>query len=270
MAIYDINGYPLTVDGGGEGITVKRNNAEIVNQFLGVAQSYLNQSGITYQDAKTIFDSANYISGIDCSTFVLLCLMGYDFSDTPYSTGVAVNPNAYEAQTSKYEWAINPRKYKNSYLASGANPTTIRYAAQICRWMEGRNQTVPLSDGFADVLPGDIVFWSAKKKSTGDWYNPTFYGKIYHVGIILTKEAAPNTYEYVDGNGVTQTGTWDKTKYPYKHQIIEVIGTTPPCSTAHWLEEGQEDSTNVYKHNVNTIYRICRPDLGALTALSAE
>ena len=65
MPIYDINGNPIVI-GGGEGITIKRNNAEMVKQFLDVARSYLNQSGMTYQDAQTIFDSASNIHGVDC------------------------------------------------------------------------------------------------------------------------------------------------------------------------------------------------------------
>ena len=262
MSIYDIDGNLLMADNiEAQGrMTVKRNNYSLVTEFLTVAQTYLNQSSIVYSDGNTIFDTSSASNGIDCSTYVGLVMMGYPFNKSPYATGNYISPDAWVENSTDYSWAIPTLNYKVSRYADGHNPDErLRLACQFARWMYDRNQVVPLTNGFRDVLPGDIVFWGHKNSTTGDWPNDWFM-HIGHIGIVLTKENAPITF--IDVNGNTQN--WDKTKYPFKHTIIDVRGGTPPCSTNHWLEEGQEDATKIYVNNVNTIQLICRPDLGAL------
>lgn len=241
--------------------TFKRNNVQLVSEFLTVAQTYLGQTDIEYKDGQTVFWTSSETNGIDCVTFVLLCMLGYPYSETPYATGNYIAVDAWKANTEEYDWAINPTEYKVSRLRNDTSPEMLRLACQLARWMGRRNQVVSMNDGFRDVLPGDIVFWGRKVDNDGtiEWRHPTWFLHINHVGIVLSKEDAPDTFE-VDGT----TYNWDKAKYPYKHTIIDVGETTPPCRTTHWLEEGQEDTTNVYKNNVNTIALICRPDLGAL------
>lgn len=260
MAIYDINGSELVSAATVQ--RVSRNNEEFVTEFLSVAQSYLEQEDIEYSDGNTIFWKSTASNGIDCSTFVGLCMMGYPYAKSPYATHQYKAIDAWEANTADYKWALPTVRYKISRYADGSNPNeNIRLGSQLCRWMEERGQSVPLSNGFRDVMPGDIVFWAAKYSSTGEWVNPTFYRNISHVGIVLTKEAAPNTY--VDGNGNTRQ--WDKAKYPYKHTIIEVTNVDPPCIMSRWLERRQEDASYMWDSNVNTIAMICRPDFGALS-----
>lgn len=262
MALYDVNGNEITFEStGGNLITVKKNNTVLVNDFLSVAQTYLNQNSLVYRDGDTIMYKSTATNGIDCSTYAWLCLMGYDFQSTPYYTELYKSPDSWVANVSNHKWAINARNYKISRYEDGSEPNeVVHLACQFARWMEERNQVVPLTNGFIDVLPGDVIFWARKDIDTGEWMHPTWYKKINHIGFVLSKEDAPNTY--IDGNGNTQT--WDKTKYPYKHTIIDVRVETPPCQTLHWLEEGQEDPTNVYKNNVNTVVMVCRPDFGAL------
>ena len=256
-SIYDINGNAITLGAGG--IIVKRNGDELISEFLTLAQTYLNQTSFVYRDGQTIFDTSSSSNGIDCSTFVGLCMMGYQYSESPYATHVYINPSAWVANPN-INWAIDLRKYKASKFADGSDPETVRYAAHIAHWMSDRGQAVPLSNGFIDVRPGDIVFYVRKNESTGEWVHPNWFMHINHIAIVLSKEDAPNTY--VDGDGVTQT--WDKEKYPYKHVLIDAGNTTPAVRTTHWLEEGQEDATNVYENNVNTVVMVCRFDLGAL------
>ena len=254
--IYDVDGNVITTDS--QTLTYRRNPLAHVTEFLAVAQTYLNQSSIEYKDGDTPMWVTGATNGIDCSTFVMFCMLGIPYSKSPYATGVYGGPTALSANTTDYEWAMNPMKYGISRYIDGSNPTEmVRLACQFGRWMQSRGQEVSLDNGFADVLPGDIVCWHMKARSTDEWVRPTWWNHINHIGIILTKEDAPNTY--VDGNGVTRD--WDKSKYPYKHTIIDVGNTTPPCRTTHWLEEGQEDSTNVYANNVNAIAIVCRPDL---------
>lgn len=265
MPIYDISGNEIV---GEESpiVTLKRNDEALVTEFLTVAQSYLNQTDITYKDGDTVFYTSQATNGIDCSTYVGLCLMGYAYEDSPYYTHQYKAVDAWIENTA-HNWAINTMMYQVSRYIDGSNPSErLRLACQFARWMIERNQSVPIDNGFRDVEPGDIVWWGRKVSGTDEWYRPDWYLHINHIGIVLTKEDAPDTYTYKDGNNVTQTGTWDKTKYPFKHQIIEVTALTPPpCVANYWLERGQEDPTNVYTNNVNTIVAICRPDLGALT-----
>lgn len=261
MAIYDVNGNEISTASEQSTQTVKKNNDALVADFLTVAQTYLNQTSIEYKDGNTILYKSTATNGIDCSTYVNLCLMGYTFSETPYTTHQYKDPTAWVANTSSHEWAINPLQYKISRYADGSEPNEmVRLACQLGKWMYSRNQVVPMGNGFIDVLAGDVVFWARKDQVTDQWLHPTWWKKISHVGLILSKENAPNTY--VDGSGVTRN--WDKTKYPYKHTILDVRNETPPCQTNHWLEEGQEDSTNLYTNNVNTVCLICRPDFGAM------
>lgn len=262
MSVYDINGRAIVVDGGAgdqSKITVKRNSETLVSSLLSVAQTYLNKTSISYEQT-TILDTASSNYYIDCSTYVILCLMGYPFEQTPYYTGRFIPPGTWVAN-SAYKWAIDVNNYKISGYTDGRDPNKrVRTASQIANWMQSRNQVVPLTNGFRDVLPGDVVFYGAHKSSTGDWNQPDRFLHINHVAFIYSVEAAPDTY--VDGNGVTRN--WDKDKYPYKHTIIDVGVSTPTCRTTHWLEEGQEDPSNIYANNVNTIAIICRPDLGAM------
>jgi hypothetical protein len=247
-----------------------RNNTNYVNQFLAVAQSYLRQDSITYDDGNTIFYRSTATNGIDCSTFVNLCLLGYSFAQSPYSTGNYISPSAW-VPNPDYEWAINPLSYSVSKMLDGSGDgEPAKRACQLGRWMYDRGWSVSTANGFEDVRPGDIVFWGRKLKDTGAWSRPDWWRHINHVGIILSREAAPDTYEYTtteDGETATHTANWDKAKYPYKHTIIEVVSADPaPCINSRWLEKGQEDPTNVYGNNVNTIVLIARPDLGALAA----
>ena len=264
MSVYDIYGNEIVVGGDSSAqakLTVKRNNETLVTDFLTVAQSYLGQTDIVYKDGDTIFYKKTATNGIDCSTYVGLCLMGYSYNETPYVTQQYIDPSAWVENSSAHNWAIPTIKYKVSrYIDGHDSDETIHLACQIARWMSERNQVVPLTNGFRDVQPGDIVFWGHKVSGTDEWVHPDWFMHINHVGIILTKEDAPNTY--VDKNGVTRD--WDKSKYPFKHGIIDVGISTPPCRTTHWLEEGQEDPTNVYSNDVNSVQIICRPDLGAM------
>ena len=268
MTLYDTDGNAIIVGENRVDVdvkTVKRNDEDLVGQFLNVARSYLGQTSITYKDGDTVFYKDTATNGIDCSTYVGLCLMGYAFEDTPYYTGNYHSVDSW-VENAVYNWAINVLGYKCSRFIDGHNPDEkVRLACQMARWMIERGQSVPMDNGFRDVMPGDIVWWG-RKTSDGEWYRPDWYLHINHIGIVLTRETPPDTY--VSG-GVTYT--WDKEKYPFKHQIIEVTALTPPpCVANYWLERGQEDPTKVDINNVNTVVAICRPDFGALRAEQAS
>lgn len=262
MPIYDISGNEIVPDFP-EQVTLQRNSEELVTEFLTVAQSYLNQTSLTYADGETIFYDKTKMNGIDCSTYVGLCMMGYPFEETPYYTRVPKDIDAWE-ENPDYDWSVATIRYTASRWIDGHNPDErLRLACQFARWMTDRGQLVPMKDGFRDVMPGDIVFWGHRRQSTGEWIRPDWYLHINHIGIVLTRELAPDTYTYTE-SGTTYTIPWNKSKYPFKHQIIEVTDVTPPCTTQNILEKGQESTSKIYVNNVNTIVAICRPDLGAL------
>lgn len=265
MSLYQFgNGQEIPISGASAPnlFTFQRNNPESVAEFLTVAQSYAGLTSIVYNDGNTPLYLSGETNGIDCSTFVGLCLMGIPYSKSPYATGVYGGPSALKANTADYPWAIRPMDYAISRYTDGHNATEmVRLACQMGRWLRERCREVPLTNGLVDVQPGDIVLWGRKVKSTGAWLRDDWYEHINHIGIVSGKEAAPNTYSYVDSDGVTQTGTWDKSKYPYMHTIIESTSVTPTIRTTMVLEEGQAHPLDVYKNNVNTIRFIVRPDL---------
>lgn len=266
MAVYNINGEPISAEG--NALTVKRNDLSMVDDFLSVARSYLGKTGMNYSDGNTIFYTDQPTTGIDCSTYAMLCLMGYSYEESPYYTHQYKSPNEWEANAS-HIWGISPIQYKISRYIDGTNPTErIHLGCQIARWMTERNQVVSLGNGFRDVMPGDVVFWAIKRRVSNEWWNPTWFLHISHIGFVLSKEPAPETYQYTDTQtGEVVTANWDKSKYPFKHTIIEVYQEQEggsPCQNNRWLELRQEDPTNVYGNNVNTIAMIGRPDLGAL------
>lgn len=266
MAVYDINGTIISADTSPQArITAKRNDDALVSEFLTVARSYLNHTEIEYKDGDTIFYRTTATNGIDCSTYVGLCLSGYAYEDSPYYTNQYKQYDAWEANP-QYKWAVATMRYTISRFTDGHNPDErLRLACQFARWMSERGQEVSMKDGFRDVMPGDIVFWGHRRASTGEWVHPDWFLHINHIGIVLSKELAPETYQYTDSGGNVITANWDKVRFPFKHTIIEVTAETPPCIMTNWLEKGQEDTTKIYANNCNTVVMICRPDLGALS-----
>lgn len=261
MAFYDFYGNVISF--GGTQLNVKKNNPAYVAEFLAVARSYLGKTDIEYDDGNTIFYKSTETHGIDCSTFVGLCMMGLAYEDTPYYTGNYVNPDNLEANAN-YDWALPVIKYKVLRYIDGYEPQEMAYAktgGRQARWMVERGLSVPMTNGFRDVEPGDIVCWGRKRAGTDEWLNPNTYLHMNHIAIINTKEAAPNTYTDINGN----TQTWDKSKYPFKHTVIEVTAVTPsPCINTLILENGMENPLDVWHNNVNTVVAILRPDMGAL------
>ncbi|MBR3082945.1 MAG: hypothetical protein IKH03_00005 [Oscillospiraceae bacterium] len=263
------------VDFGPERYTSRRNHPVAVQQMLEIARSYRTNVGIAYTEGYTILSrkvpsaESGDRYGIDCSTFVALALMGITLGDSPYGTREWVDPGKLLENTA-FPWAIRLRDYFVSNLfpdvQNDSDRTRIRTAAQIARWGWERCELVSMDNGFADVRPGDIAFW-ARRVTGGEWKQPDRFLHINHVGIITTRELAPDTYQYTDvyGTPTSDVMQWDKSKYPWMHRIIEVGGTDgdpSPCRDHKWLEWKQEDPTDIYSNNVNTLVMVLRPDLG--------
>ena len=127
MSIYDVHGNKIIEDVTA-GVMLKRNDTELVSQFLAVARSYLNHSEIEYKDGNTVFYNTGATNGIDCSTFVGLCLMGYTFEESPYYTHQYKQFDAWEANA---DWAVATMRYTVSRYIDGHNPDErLRLACQ--------------------------------------------------------------------------------------------------------------------------------------------
>lgn len=260
MSVYDIDGNIISTDG--SQVSMKRNNPSLVEQFLNVGRTYLNQDSIEYKDGDTIFYKSTPTNGIDCSTFVGLCIMGLNFTDTPYYTHHYTDPDNL-TNNPLYNWSMPVIKYDVKRYIDGYDDTAYAKAktgGRIARWLNDRGWLISLNNGFRDVEAGDIVCYGRKRSGTDEWVNPTTYLHMNHIAICVSKEPAPDTY--TDRNGNTQT--WDKEKYPFKHRIIEATATTPPCIDTYFMEQGMEDPNNVWVNNCNTVVAAFRFDLGSL------
>lgn len=231
------------------GITVTRNSKADVLDMLSLAQSYLSKDLVYGYD--TILQVSTETNQIDCSTFVGLCMRGYSYDETSYYTSDWVSPDAWVASPD-HDWSVNPYDYTaptTAELPNAPTPTfgVVRTASQIAQWMVERGQTVPMDEHLANLEPGDILFY-ARQDSNNEFVNPDRYEKINHCAICLTKELAPDSE------------SWDKTKYPYKHTLIDARTRTGAIGI-ETVEDGQNDPTAVSANNINTLVLICRPDL---------
>ena len=261
MELYQYNGTPLI----GAGVSSRRNNADKVTELLTVANSYLDQMSIVYHDGQSVIYDPSYYGRCDCSSFVVLCLMGRAYDDTPYGDATMRPPRMEWVATPcpDYNWSLNPLEHKaNRYADGHGSAERCLITPTLARWMMRMGWVVDTSDGYTAVEPGDILFF-ARKDSDGSWHKPDLYLHINHVAFVLTKEPAPDTYI---GGADGEEHVWDKTKYPYKHMTIEVSNATgvAPACVSKLLERNQYDPEYMLANDINTVVLVCRPDLGAL------
>lgn len=260
MELYKYDSTPII----GAGVNSRRNNADKVAELLAVAQSYQDKTSIAYHDGQSVIYDSSYWDRCDCSSFVTLCLLGRAYGDTPYGNASMRGVGWKPTPCPDYNWAINPLEHQaNRYVDGHGASERVLLATLQARWMMRMGWAVDISDGFTAIEPGDILFW-ARKTAGGDWVHPDWYLHINHIGFVLTKEPAPDTYiGGVDG----LEHEWDKTKYPYKHMTIEVFGAegaTPACQS-RLLERNHYMPDYMQANDINTVCLVCRPDLGALS-----
>ena len=228
-----------------------------------------------YDATSTPFDTAYDPNGeknnaIDCSTFIGLILRGIPFKESPYSK-LLENPGILDEEDSdkgneegnddehddiyegtiwnpldlkanpKYSWAINPMDWKLKKNLKKEEIYPVRTASQLAQWMYERGWSIPLDPTFANVEPGDIIFWA--KKVNGEYRQPNRYMCISHAALCVSKYDRP-----VDDENFPA-------EYPLKHTMYEVT-TKAPYVLNRTLE----------KCSPGSVVMICRPDLGSLTA----
>lgn len=282
-----------------EAYTTARNSPELVSEMLTVAYTYYNNRNEThsgtrnmvYDNSNTIFDHIDdieYTNGIDCSTFVGLCLRGIPYNQTAYYTLVAKSGREYRANE-EYSWSKNPFEYETFYNRTSGLKGPSRNTGQLAQWLISQRREVYKDEKLANVDVGDVVFWS---RNTGN--NPMNMYRFLHINhvalIVKKKRVLPYDSEktYSVGDAVQyndalytcktaistaeswtsshwtqQYSSWDYIKLPYYHLVMESTTGNPTIQT-HILERSWDNPSNVTENNFNTLSLICRPDLGSL------
>lgn len=127
--------------------------------------------------------SGNYWKMIDESTLMLLCLMGYPYTDSPYSS--LVNFNSYRtnimAKNSAYAGAIVP--------TNGSN--IARTCAEIAQYLYNKGQTFTVKSDYSNLQKGDLLFY-ARKTSSGAYVYPTRWKHISTGAICVGQDSSGN------------------------------------------------------------------------------
>lgn len=125
----------------------------------------------------------NYWKMIDESTLILLCLMGYSYTDSPYSS--LVNFNNYRtnimAKNSAYAGAIVP--------TNGSN--IARTCAEIAQYFYNKGQTFTVKSDYSNLQKGDLLFY-ARKTSSGAYVYPTRWKYISTGAICIGQDSSGN------------------------------------------------------------------------------
>ena len=165
-----------------------------------------------------------YWKMIDDSTLLLLCLMGYSYSDSPYAN--LVNFNNYRAnimaKNSEYTGAIVP--------TSGT--TLARTCAEIAKFFSDRGQTITVKTDYSNIQKGDLIFY-AGKTSSGNYIYPNRWKCISNGAICIGQDT--------DGNA----------------QLITAMSNPGEKHTDGWFVGLKKDLVKDY--NTNTIVLVIRP-----------
>lgn len=244
-------------------ITTKKGNPVYIGELEALARDWYSHRNDIVGGSKamvygnnSILNTSSYTREIDCSTFVGMLLRGYSFSQTPYATGQGANPDSWTGNTA-YNWTFNPFDYSNYSRIDSQSRTKVRYASQMAEMMIERGQTVPIDRYYANIEPGDVLFFARHDSTTNDWFEPLRFKHINHVAICIAKEKA------ISADG------WDTATYPWKHTFAEVgheDETTPDgVIKIRTLEQPQGDASAIFENNINTLCLVCRPDLGSIS-----
>lgn len=127
--------------------------------------------------------SGNFWKMIDESTLILLCLMGYSYTDSPYSS--LVNFNSYRsnimAKNSAYTGAIVP--------TNGSN--LARTCAEIAQYFYNKGQSFTVKSDYSNLQKGDLLFY-ARKTSSGAYVYPTRWKYISTGAICVGQDSSGN------------------------------------------------------------------------------
>ena len=149
--------------------------------LYGVGMSYYENawttrnSGITYGNSNTPLDGTTPYNQLDCSSFIILCLMGIDYANSPFCGKNITNDGKIGFS-------------RNFYPTVNNDTGLIRYAYEIALYGKDNNLLFK-PEKPSDYQTGDIVFWRWSDEKIAelkpeDWAYST-YQHIAHVGMIV-------------------------------------------------------------------------------------
>lgn len=200
-----------------------QHNVNAVNQFLNVANTYYNnRTSLYYNNSGALnvtmnVDSGRY--GIDCSTFLLLCLKGVPYSQSRYT-----NQGSRDDNYSMYDWGVD--------IYSGREKTVsgvkeyYRYSADIARWFWDNRLIYQPSSSFDNAKIGDIMFWVSPADVDTEDLESTLFG-VHHCAIFTGLDASGNV-TYIDANSIHADTIDNNVKAPSEvPNTVRYLGALP-------------------------------------------
>lgn len=226
-------------------LPVHNENSKMFDEYLnGILQSYAQASVrrlLRYGNksyAPNPFESPlRYYTGkpypnghisIDCSSFVIMSLMGVSYDDSPYVT--------------HRPFKIN----KHIPFAYDFKSKRVKYAANLCRFMDERKRKISSTDSsghfsIGRANKGDLIFFHTRTpESWASYYRA--YHHVNHVAIITDVK--------ISGENVTDVLYMEATATPGSSNDLK--GWNPVKS--HWLTEKYKTQAELDKA-VEGIYR---------------
>ena len=149
--------------------------------LYGIGMSYYEYAwttrnpGVSYGNSNTPLDNNTPYNQLDCSSFIILCLLGIDYANSPFC--------------SKSVEANGKLGFSRNFYETVNNKTgLLRYAYEIALYGRDNNLLFKPTKP-SDYQTGDIVFWrwndeKIEELKPDDWAYET-YGHIAHVGMIV-------------------------------------------------------------------------------------
>lgn len=136
---------------------------------------HTKNESINYGNSNTPLDGRSTCNQLDCSSFIISCLLGVDYANSPFC-GHDMPINGKLGISRKFETTSN-------------NKTgLLRYAYEILMYGE-KHDLMYEPKSIEDYETGDIVFWKWKDKylsETTSSFAKNAYKNIAHVGMIIT------------------------------------------------------------------------------------
>lgn len=204
--------------------------------IYGVACSYLHNMWSTrspeykYGNTNTAIDpNVVEYNELDCSSFVILCLLGIDYYNSPYN-GVPL---------SKGKIGFN-RNYKKTV---NNDTGLIRYVYEILMYATENNLLIHYND-ISELQTGDIIFWcwtdEYAESQPDDWWGKNTYKYAAHTGIVIS-----NCSDYEKKTGVIHADTSgalvhcsDLNKYKPKNQYLYQYAFRPKLPVSQFYIKG--------------------------------
>ena len=183
------------------------NSTQAYTEIANTANTYVNRNDFVYGYKHAAFrnnvEKVNNKYEINCSTFVMLLLLGITFNNSKYNGNNNIMNNLL----------FNNQDIKDFYSSGDPNDdTTWKFSGQLCQWLYDRGYCFK-PKSVNELKTGDILFYNLKDGGT----DPSFFG-VNHSAVF---SCVNNDAIYT----VWEVGTVPKTaKYPtnYFNQLVMV------------------------------------------------